>query len=812
MVNAVESFKTAIQAHGLQPPDTIQPGKLHRFPGYDKGRGNDAAWCKLFDDLRGGVFGDFSTGLDEHWQAETERTYTAEERAAFKQRIDAERQQRQAEELRQHEAVAKHAAELLAGALSDPTQHPYAIKKAVDFGPRVKRGAWTQRGWMDVLLIPIYGDDGKIWTLEAINSDGEKDYLKGGRKRGGFHPLGKISGANRVLIGEGLATVAAVHAVDGAPAVAAMDAGNLSHVAMAIRKLAPDAEIVLLADNDIKPDGSNPGLKAATEAAQAVGGRVAVPELDGQKCDFWDLWSERGTGAVRNALIKIRDVATVTVATIATDSTESHWPKPHPLTAKINPEAYPLDALPDTIREAVEEVAAFIKAPLPLVAGSALGALSLALQSHCDIKRAERLTGPTGLFMLSIADSGERKTTCDGFFTSAIRQYEAEQLELAAPLLKDYAAELAAWNAEREGLLSAIKDAGKKGSNTRDKKDDLIELERSKPEPPRIPRLILGDETPENLAYTLAKNWPSAGVVSSEAGVVFGAHGMGKDSVMRNMALLNVLWDGGALSIGRRSSESFTVKDARLTVALQIQEATLRAFFDKSGGLARGTGFLARFLVAWPESTQGSRPFTDPPETWPKLARFHQRITEILNNPAPLNEQGGLDPVMLTFTPAAKAAWIAFHDAIEIELKASGELYDVRDVASKTADNAARLAALFHGFTKEIGGAVDVDSFESASRIAAWHLSEARRFFGELALPVELANAARLDAWLIDYCRRERTHIIPRREAQRSGPVRDKDALKNALQELDELGRARLVMEGRRKDILINPALLAGGE
>lgn len=126
-----------------------------------------------------------------------------------------------------------------------------------------------------------------------------------------------------------------------------------------------------------------------------------------------------------------------------------------------------------------------------------------------------------------------------------------------------------------------------------DLRDRLTQLEHGKPEPPRVPRLILGDETPENLAWTLAKQWPSGGVVSSEAGVVFGAHGMGKDSVMRNLALLNILWDGGSLSIGRRTSESFTVKGARLTVALQIQEAALRAFFDKSGGLARGTGLPA---------------------------------------------------------------------------------------------------------------------------------------------------------------------------------------------------------------------------
>ncbi|MGZ8927658.1 MAG: DUF3987 domain-containing protein [Methylobacter sp.] len=160
--------------------------------------------------------------------------------------------------------------------------------------------------------------------------------------------------------------------------------------------------------------------------------------------------------------VDLPPVATVTVVTIATDDAENSWPEPQPITTKIDPEPYPLDALPDMIREAVEEVAKFVKAPLPLVAGSALGALSLVIQAHVDIKRAERLTGPCSLFLLSLADSGERKTTCDGFFTAAIRQYETEQAELAEPLLKDYTAVISAWNAQREGILSAIKEAAKK--------------------------------------------------------------------------------------------------------------------------------------------------------------------------------------------------------------------------------------------------------------------------------------------------------------------------------------------------------------
>ena len=81
---------------------------------------------------------------------------------------------------------------------------------------------------------------------------------------------------------------------------------------------------------------------------------------------------------------------------------------------------------------------------------------------------------------------------------------------------------------------------------------------------------------------------------------MFGAHGMGKESLMRNLSLLNILWDGGRLSVGRRTSESFTVSNARLTVALQVQGATLSTFFEQSKGLARGSGFLARFLMGLP--------------------------------------------------------------------------------------------------------------------------------------------------------------------------------------------------------------------
>lgn len=483
------------------------------------------------------------------------------------------------------------------------------------------------------------------------------------------------------------------------------------------------------------------------------------------------------------------------------------WPEPISLTAKLEPEPYPLDALPEAIRAAVEEVAGFVKAPLPLVASSALAVLSVACQAHVDAKRAENLDGPVSLFLLSIADSGERKSTCDGFFTKAIVEYQQEMAEAMKPEIKTYQAAISAWEAERDGILTAIKTTSKAGKATDRLRANLAELQHDKPEPPRVPRLILGDATPEALAWGLAKQWPSAGVLSSEAGVVLGGHGMSSDSAMRNMALLNVLWDGGEHSVVRRTSESYTVRGARLTMGLMVQEATLREYFAKSGGLARGTGFLARFLVAWPASTQGTRNFTEAPANWPNLCAFHRRIAAILHEPAPIDEDGALTPAMLPLAPDAKTAWVEYNDAIEGGLASGGELYDIRDVASKSADNAARLAALFQHFEHGMGSAIGLDSFERASRIAAWHLSEARRFFGELALPAGIADAARLDSWLMEYCQRMRTNTVGKNHVRQHGPLRDGGRLDAAIRELTELNHLQLVRSGKRVDIQVNPAL-----
>ena len=76
--------------------------------------------------------------------------------------------------------------------------------------------------------------------------------LKGGRKSGLWHMLGDPANAPVLLIAEGYSTSASLHEASGRPVAMAIDAGNMAHVARALRKLHPDALLVLCGDDDVQ--------------------------------------------------------------------------------------------------------------------------------------------------------------------------------------------------------------------------------------------------------------------------------------------------------------------------------------------------------------------------------------------------------------------------------------------------------------------------------------------------------------------------------------------------------------------------------
>ena len=539
-LNLHAQVRAAMLDHGIDPPDDLElDGAIHRFPTNGRHRDDGGAYQIHPDGIPAGWFQDWRQTHVILFRSDIGRELDPQEKAEHLQRMAAMRKAGEAEQSRKRaDAVAK-AHNLLAAASPADPGHPYLARKVIKptstmlmlaaatvarvLGYAPKSKSEPLQG--DILILPVTVE-GELTTCELIDVDGRKSAIAGGRKASGvWLPEPIPPDAATIAVGEGAATVLSVAEATGWPVVAALSAGNLENVARQLRESHPTADLILLADLVKTTRDPDPHAEAA---ALAVGGRLAVPDLiPDQGKDWNDVHVHKGLEAVRDAILGAGKAKPI-------------WPDPQPLGFVADPMDYPLDALPSTIRAAVEEVAGYTQAPLALVAGSALGAVSIATQGLVDVARADKLTGPVSLYLLAIAESGERKSTVDGFFTKAIHAWAAEALAAIEPDLIKYRANAAAWEAKHSGTKESIKQLARKGKHADMEERRLRDLEHERPQPPPVPRLTYQDITPEQLAYSLATGWPAAGVLSSEAGTVLGAHGMGKDSMVRNLAFLNV--------------------------------------------------------------------------------------------------------------------------------------------------------------------------------------------------------------------------------------------------------------------------------
>lgn len=420
---------------------------------------------------------------------------------------------------------------------------------------------------------------------------------------------------------------------------------------------------------------------------------------------------------------------------------------------------FPLDGLTDPLRKVLLDVQSITQAPQSLIASSLLGALSLASQGHVNVSTMTGFESPCSLFMLCIAGSGERKTTCDSLLMQPIRNFETEREKVLQQELNSYRAKKDAWEIKHNRILKYI------SRNKSDESNDLLnnqleELYQQEPIAPKIPRCILQDATPIAILQSLY-NWPSAGVVADEGGVIFGGR------TLDNQGNLNKLWDGDSIVVDRVSKERIHLQNARLTISVMTQPEAFDNFLNKKGRLSRDNGFFARFLVTRPVSTQGTRYInTAIREYSPSLQDFQCRLKEILETSA--SEPGR---VTLHFSPAAQRHWMDFFNWVESHLCPGGYYSDVKDAASKIADHVARIAALFHVYEGNDTTEIQLDTVQRAAILGEFYLNEFKRIFGTAPdTPQEYTDAYELERWLIYFARKYNQWQFPKRIIAQRGP------------------------------------------
>ncbi|HGN1302057.1 TPA: DUF927 domain-containing protein [Proteus mirabilis] len=155
------------------------------------------------------------------------------------------------------------------------------------------------------LIIPLLDAGGVITGAQTIKPNGDKRLLSDSSKSGSYYPINEHVNVSTVIIAEGLATALTCHLIQPeAHTVAAIDAGNLIHVAKVMRVKYPESKIIIAGDNDIKPGQDNTGKLAAEKAAKAVNGVAVLPPTD-DKADWDDYRLSHGIEAARQAFNEI---------------------------------------------------------------------------------------------------------------------------------------------------------------------------------------------------------------------------------------------------------------------------------------------------------------------------------------------------------------------------------------------------------------------------------------------------------------------------------------------------------------------------
>lgn len=263
-------FSDFIRSHGYEPKSEVIAGKWIRF-----GR-KAAISARLYDDELGGYLHDWRTGEKHYWFAEKDSISPSEyvrrkkESEALKQAQDAKRSiayadaSRTAEKLFNEAPIASH-------------DHAYLMRKKVKpYGIKQLNGE---------LLIPVYSIQGDMQSIQFIDVDGNKKFLKGGKMSGGCHFIGEVSMDMPIYISEGYATAVSVYEDTQCLSIVAFNAGNLINVAKDLRTQFPDIEIVIAGDCD------EVGKKYAEKASQAVNGSVLIPSF-GDNPDGHTDWND----------------------------------------------------------------------------------------------------------------------------------------------------------------------------------------------------------------------------------------------------------------------------------------------------------------------------------------------------------------------------------------------------------------------------------------------------------------------------------------------------------------------------------------
>ena len=251
-----------------------------------------------------------------------------------------------------------------------------------------------------------------------------------------------------------------------------------------------------------------------------------------------------------------------------------------------------------------------------------------------------------------------------------------------------------------------------------------------------------------------------------------GGHSLKDENRLKTIAGLSNLWDAAPVTITRSGEGAETLYGRRLSLHLMMQpQVAMKLLGD---GLLIDQGILSRCLVAWPESTAGSRTYTEGKQNDPAVNCYNERIRNLLETPPLLIEgtRNELNPRSLPLSESARKKWIEFYDHIERDLAADQPLASIRGFGSKVAEHALRIAGVIAIVDDPSTTLVDEPHIAAGIALAQFYLQEALRLFDSSAIEENLLLAEKLLDWA------QKREIVYLRQIYQFGPNQIRSAAK----------------------------------
>lgn len=317
---------------------------------------------------------------------------------------------------------------------------------------------------------------------------------------------------------------------------------------------------------------------------------------------------------------------------------------------------------------------------------------------------------------------------------------------------------------------------------------------QAQPSQPRKLFTIVQKTTPEALIERVVTTIPVIAMITDEGRNILDGYGK------RVLPLTNGMRDGSPQYVETKSSGRQFVSFVRLTSNIATQSKSAIEYFARNDAAARDSGYLARQCIAWPTSTQGFRPIDGIESmSWNRMPAFNKRVKELLQQTLEKHQSPVTKLPILRFSPKAAFLWTNYANRVEADQQPGRAFCNVRDAASKAAENVARLAAVIHAFD-EAGGEISLQTVETAIAMVDWYLKQFIRIFAPRVVPQVMLDAHTLDLWLRNnYSTKGFMTLYSKNWILQRGPLRKKTLLDAALNLLADGGQVQVWIDQKHK-------------